>query len=106
MFSPYLLKEEGGSQPASFQRAVSFKPTVLALLPPKKSRNVTFPEALPISSITSSARLGAIIGTASATLKDQSQDRHPPRQPWNIPHDDSDNPFNGEDSSEEIVSTI
>jgi hypothetical protein len=51
---------------------------------------MTFPEALPISSITSSTRLGAIIGTASATLKESSKDWYPPRQAWDVSKNDSE----------------
>lgn len=67
---------------------------------------MTFLEALPISSITSSTRLGTIVGTALAVLKESSKDFYPPQQAWNISKNDSDDPFNDQDSSEEIISTV
>ena len=67
---------------------------------------MTFPEAQPISSITSSTRLGAIIATASSTPEETSGNRYPARQAWNTSGNDSDNPFDEQDSSDEIVSTI
>jgi hypothetical protein len=73
---------------------------------PKKSRNVTFPETQPISSITSSTRLGAIVSSILAGTKELSQDQYPPWQPWSVSHNDSDNPFNEGKSLEEIVSTV
>jgi hypothetical protein len=105
-FSPYLPKEDRGFEPATHSRLVNLQPTISGLLLPKKSNNVTFPEAQPISSITSSTRLGTIIGTTSATPKELSHDWYPPQQPWNISHNDSDNLFDGEESLEEIVSTV
>jgi len=77
-FSPYLPKEEKGFEPATPQRLVNLQPTISGLLAPKKSKSITFPEAQPISSITSSTRLGAIIATTSATPKESSKDWYPP----------------------------
>jgi len=42
------------------------------------SKSMTFPEAQPISSITSSTRLGAIIATASSTLEETPGNWYPP----------------------------
>ena len=81
------------------------QPAVSALLPPKKfklAKNVTFPEVLPISSITSSTRLGAMITTALADLKDSYGTQYPP-QSWDISDNKSDNPFDKTDSSEELT---
>ena len=67
---------------------------------------MTFPEAQPISSITSSTRLGAIIATTSSAPEETSGNQYPAHQVWNTSGNDSDNPFNEQDSSDEIVSTV
>jgi len=67
---------------------------------------VTFLEAQPISSITSSTRLGTIIATTSAAPEKTSGNWYPPPQAWNTSGNNSDNPFDEQDSSDEIVSTI
>ena len=77
-YSPYLSKGESKPKPVTPWKSVNLLPTILGLLPPKKSRNMTFLEALPISSITSSTRLGTIVGTALAVLKESSKDFYPP----------------------------
>ena len=67
-FAPYLPKGEKELRPTTPRKTSILQPAISGLLPPKKSKsvkNVTFPEFLPISSITSSTRLGAIITTAS-----------------------------------------
>ena len=92
--SSYLSREKLKPKPATPQKLVNLQPAILGLLLPKKLRNMTFPEAPLISSITSSTRLGAMIGTALATLKDSSKEQYPPWQSWNISKADYDNPFN------------
>ena len=74
VYSPYLPKEDLKPEPATSRKSVNLQPTISGLLIPKKPRNVTFLEAPPISSITSSIRLGTMIGTASATPKDSSKE--------------------------------
>src|ERR1700683_2486558 len=67
-FVPYLSKEEKGFQPTTPWKALIL-PTIAEPLPLRKSKsvkNVTFPEVPPISSVTSSTRLGAMITGASA----------------------------------------
>src|ERR1700683_2466286 len=71
-FIPYLPKGEKEFQPTTPQKALIL-PAVAEPLPPKKSKltkNVTFPKVLPISSITSSTRLGAMITATSTDLRD------------------------------------
>ena len=105
-FSSYLPKGEKELEPTIPRKLLDLCPTVSGLLSPKKPKGVTFPEAPPISSITSSTRLGAIINTASAAPKESAKDRYPPRQAWNVSKNDSDDPFNEPDSPEEIISIV
>src|SRR6202050_4223540 len=95
-FVPYLSKEGKGFQPTTPQKALIL-PAVAEPLPLRKSKlakNVTFPEVSPISSITSSTRLGAMIAATSANPKDSSGTQYPPQKSWNVSDDKSDNPFN------------
>jgi len=62
VYSFYLPKEELKPEPATPRKSINLQPTISGLLTPKKPRSVMFPEAPPISSITSSTRLGAMIG--------------------------------------------
>ena len=79
VYSFYLPKEELKTEPATPRKSVNLQLTISGLLTPKKPRSVTFPEALPISSITSSTRLGAMIGN---TPRNSSREQYPPRQSW------------------------
>ena len=94
VYLPYLPREKLKPKPATPQKSVNLQQAILRLLLPKKLRNMTFPEASLISSITSSTRLGAMISTALATLKDSSKEQYPPQQSWNISKADYDNHFN------------
>ena len=93
-------------EPTTLWKLVALQSTILGFLSLKKSRNMTFPKAPPISSTTGSSRLCTIVGTTLATPKDSSKDWYPPQQSWNISKNDSDNPFNERNSSEEIVDTV
>ena len=103
VYSPYLPKEELKPEPATPRRSTSFQPIVSGPLTPKKPKNVTFPEAPQISSITSSTRLGAMISNAP---KDSSGGQYPPRQSWDVSRADPEDVFNKPESSEEIISTV
>ena len=98
--SPYLLKEELEPDPTTPPRAPRLYPSVSG--PPKKSRNVTFP-AVPISSITSSVRLGAML---SEGLEKTDKERYPPRQGWKHLKEKNDNPFADSDSPKGEISTV
>ena len=65
----YLPKEELKPEPAAPRKSVNLQPTISGLLTPKKLRSVTFPEAPPISSITSSTRLGSMIGNTPSWIR-------------------------------------
>jgi len=84
-FSSYLPKGEKELKPTTPQKLLNLQLTVSGLLSPKKPKGMTFPEAPPISSITSSTRLGSIIGTTSAAPKESSKDRYPPDKPGTFP---------------------
>jgi len=106
VYSSYLPKEESKPEPATPQKSVNLQPTISGLLTPKKPRNVTFPEAPPISSITSSIRLGAMMGNTSSTPKVSSKEQYPPWKGWDVSRTVLKDIFNKPESSEEIVSTI
>ena len=72
--SPYLPKGELELDPPMPPRAPRLYPSVSG--PPKKSRRVTFP-TVPISSITSSVRLGAMLREEPEKA---DKERNPPRQ--------------------------
>jgi len=103
VYSFYLPKEELKPEPATPWKSVNLQPTISGLLTPKKPRSITFLEAPPISSITSSTRLGAMIGN---TPKDSSREPYPPWQSWDVSRADPKDIFNKPESSEEIVSNI
>src|ERR1700683_643906 len=103
-FAPYLPKGEKELRPTTPQKTLINQPAISEPLPLKKfksAKNVTFPKVLPISSLTSSTRLGAMIAAASADLKDFSGTQYPPQKSWNISDNESDNPFDKTDSSKE-----
>src|ERR1700679_2964325 len=101
-FVPYLSKEEKGFQPTTPWKALILPAVAEPIRRSKSVKNVTFPEVPPISSVTSSTRLGAMITGASASLKNSSVAQYPPRKSWNVSEDESDNPFIKTDSSEEL----
>ena len=100
-FVPYLSKEGKGFQPTTPRKALILPAVAEPIRKSKSVKNVTFPEVPPISSVTSSTRLGAMITGASAGLKNSSVAQYPPRKSWNVSEDESDNPFIKTDSSEE-----
>jgi hypothetical protein len=106
VYLSYLPKEELKPELATPQKSVNLQPTISGLLTPKKPRNITFPEALLISSIMSSTRLGAMIGTALATPGDSSKEWYPPQKSWDASKADLVDLFNKPESSEEVISTI
>ena len=96
----YLPKGELEPDPTTPPQAPRLYPSVSG--PPKKSRSVTFP-AVPISSITSSVRLGAML---SEGLEKTNKERYPPRQGWKHFKKKDDDPFTDSDSPKEEISTI
>ena len=105
LFSPYLLKREKEADPTIPQK---LKPCFLSIskIPAsKKPRGVSFLQATPISSITSSTRLEAMVRATSTAPRESTWEQNPPQQPWSVPVTDSDNPFNTPDISEENIST-
>ena len=103
VYSFYLPKEELKPELTTPRKSVNLQLTISGLLAPKKPRSVMFPDAPPISSITSSTRLGAMIGN---TPKDSSREQYPPQQSWDASRTDPKDIFNKPESLEEIVSTI
>ena len=98
--SPYLPKGELEPDPTTPPRAPRLYPSVLG--PPKKSRNVTFP-VVPISSITSSVRLGVML---SEGPEKTDKERYPPHQGWKHLKKKNDDPFADSDSPKGEISTI
>ena len=70
--------------------------------PPKKLRNVTF-LAVPISSITSSVRLGMML---SKEPEKTNKEKYLPPQGWKHLKEKGEDPFTDSDSPKEIISTI
>ena len=68
VYSSYLPKEELKPEPATPRRSINLQLTISGLLTPKKPRNITFSEAPPISSITSSTWLGTMITPFSPNI--------------------------------------
>ena len=104
-FLPYLVKGEKEADPTTPQKSKTQFPSISEILAPKKLRRVSFPQAPPISSITSSSRLGAMVETTSPTSKEGAREKNPLPQPWNASVKDSEDPFNIPDVSEEEIST-
>ena len=104
-FSPYLLKAEKEADPTTPQKSKTQFPSISEIPAPKKLRKVSFPQAPPISSITSSSRLGAMVEATSPTPKEGAREQNPPQKPWSTPIKDSEDPFNTPDVSEEEIST-
>ena len=98
--SPYLLKGELELDPTTPPQAPRLYPSVSG--PPKKSRSVTFP-AVPISSITSSVRLGAMLNKRPEKT---DKKRYPPRQGWKHLKEKDNDPFADSDSPKEEISTV
>ena len=104
-FSPYLVKGEKGADPTTPQKSKTQFPSISEIPAPKKLRRVSFPQPPPISSITSSSRLGAMVETTSPTPKGGAREKVPLAQPWNASVKDSEDPFKTPDASEEEIST-
>ena len=105
-FLPYLLKGDKTSEPTTPQKPTPSFPSISGISAPKKPRKVSFPQAPPISSITSSTRLGAMIEATSSAPKEDAWEQYPPRRAWNELGKDSDDPFNTPDLLEEEISTV
>ena len=103
-FSPYLVKGEKEADPTTPQKLKTQFLSISEIPAPKKLRRVSFPQAPPISSITSSSRLGAMVETTSPTPKEGALEKNPLPQPWNASVEDSENDFNIPDVSEEEIS--
>src|SRR6267154_1615478 len=71
-FSPYLLKGEKIAESTTPQKPVPSFTSILGISAPRKLRKVSFPQAPPISSITSSTRLGKMIEATSSTPKENT----------------------------------
>ena len=67
---------------------------------------MSFPQAPPISSITSSTRLGNIIEATSSAPKENTQEQCPPQRTRDEQGKDYDDPFNTSNSSEEEIATV
>lgn len=104
-FLPYLLKGEKEVDPTTPQKLKPYLLSISEVPAPKKPRKVSFLQAPPISSITSSTRLGAMVKATSSTPRESTQEWNLPQQPWGTPVKDSDDPFNTPDASEEEIST-
>ena len=98
--SPYLPKGELEPDPTTPPRAPRLYPSISG--PPKKSRSVTFP-AVPISSIMSSVKLGAML---SEGPEKTDKGKYPPRQGWKHLKERDDDPFVNSDSPKGEISTI
>ena len=98
--SPYLPKGEIELDPTTPPQTLRLYPSVLG--PPKKSRNVTF-LAVPISSITSSVRLGTML---SKKPEKTDKERYPPRQGWKHLKEKGEDSFADSDSPREVISTV
>ena len=72
---------------------------------PQKSKTVSFPNAPPLSLITSSTRLGNIIGVSSK-LDNPSKGCYPPWKKWNPSDQESDGHLKKSESSREVISTV
>ena len=98
--SPYLQNREIELDPTTPPPTLRLYPSVLG--PPKKSRSVTF-LAVPISSITSSVRLGTML---SEGLEKTDKEKYPPRQGWKDLKERGEGPLADSDSPGEEISTI
>ena len=98
--SPYLLKREIELDPTTPPQILKLYPSVSG--PPKKPRSVTFP-AVPISSITSSVRLGVML---SEGPEKTNKEKYPHCQGWKHLKEKDEDPFADSDSPKEKISTI
>ena len=101
-FLPYLLKGEKEADPTMPQKLKPHFPSISEIPAPKKLRKVSFPQAPPISSITSSTRLGDMVEATSPTPREGTQEQNPPQQTWSTRVKDSNNFCNTPDSDDEI----
>ena len=98
--SPYLPKGEIEPDPTTPPRTPKLYPSISG--PPKKFRNVTFP-AVPISSITSSVRLGMMF---SEGPEKTDKERYLPHQGWKHLKEKGEDPFTDSNSSKKRISTV
>jgi hypothetical protein len=104
-FSPYLINGEKEVDPTTPKKSKTQFLSISEIPAPKKLRKVSFPQAPPISSITSSSRLGAMVEATSPTPKEGAREQNPPQKPWSAPIKDSEDPFNTPHISEKEIST-